>query len=220
MASEYSAVLQGPRLSPLAGSATGLAILLHGYGSNGADMIAFARHVQPLFPQLEFFAPDAPLGLGPTGRRWFELSSLSITAIWGGVREAAPALSQLIDTERDRLGIADRQIVLIGFSQGTIMALHVGLRRRAPVGAILGYSGMLAGGPAQLADITARPPVTLIHGSQDQVVPLVAMQAGAAALQAAGVPVRTLVVPDLGHTIDPQGLAAGVEVLRSVFVRH
>jgi phospholipase/carboxylesterase len=106
--------------------------------------------------------------------------------------------------------------VLVGFSQGTVMALHAGLRRRALAG-IVGYAGFLAG-PDHLAEITARPPITLIHGDTDRIVPVQAMYATAAALKSAGLSVKTHVVPGLGHSINLPALVAGLEAIQQALL--
>jgi phospholipase/carboxylesterase len=205
-------VLDGPRLDRIgAGRAAGLVVLLHGHRSNGQDLIHLARQVQPVLPEIAFAAPDGPQAIG-AGRRWFELTSADPAVIWRGAVGARPSLDRFLDAERDRLGISDERIVLVGFSQGAVMALHAGLRRRALAG-IVGYAGFLAG-PDQLADITARPPITLIHGDNDGIVPVQAMHAAAAALKQAGLSVTTHVVRGLGHSINLQGVMAGVGAIK------
>lgn len=216
---ETHVVLDGPRLHPLnGGPASGLVVLLHGYGSNGDDLIQLGRQFQPALPDVAIVAPHGHLTLGgPDQRAWFELTMpMTEHQRWTGAVAAEPVINQFIDAERDRLGLTDDRVVLVGFSQGTIMALHVALRRDEPVGAIVGFSGMLAG-PDHLDEITARPPVTLIHGDRDPVVPIEAMQASAAALLAAGVPVETVVSRGLGHSVDMQGMYTGLEAVQRAF---
>ncbi|MEN3337888.1 MAG: phospholipase/carboxylesterase [Acidobacteriota bacterium] len=211
-------VLDGPRLDRTgAGQATGLVVLLHGHRSNGHDLIHLARQVQPVLPEVAFAAPDGPQAIG-AGRRWFELTSPDPAVIWRGAVGARRSLDRFLDAERDRLGITDKQIVLVGFSQGAVMALHVGLRRPALAG-IIGYAGFLAG-QDQLGDITARPPITLVHGDKDGIVPVQAMHAAAAALKHAGLSVTTHVVRGLGHSINLQGVMAGVQAIQqALFVK-
>jgi phospholipase/carboxylesterase len=209
-------VLTGPRLDRVGGgTAAGLVVLLHGHRSSGNDLIHLARQVQPMLPDVAFVAPHGPEAIG-SARRWFELTSADPAVIWRGVVGARPSLDRFLDVERDRLGITDDRIVLVGFSQGTVMALDVGLRRRALAG-IVGYAGFLAG-PDRLTEITARPPVTLIHGDSDRIVPVGAMHATAAALKAAGVSVKTHVVPGLGHSINLQAMLAGLEAIQQALL--
>jgi phospholipase/carboxylesterase len=210
MEAEY--LLDGPRLEHAGrGPATGLVVLLHGHRSSGDDLIHLARQVQPVLPDVAFVAPHGPEAIG-AGRRWFELTSADPERLWRGAAGARATLDRFLDAERDRLRITDDRIVLVGFSQGAVMALHVGLRRRS-LAAIVGYAGFLVGAD-HLAGITARPPVTLIHGERDGIVPVQAMHAAAAALKQAGVPVQTHVIRDLGHSINLEGMLAGVAALQ------
>jgi phospholipase/carboxylesterase len=211
-------LLDGPRLEPLTGGpATGLVIFLHGYGSNGNDLIQLGRQFQQALPGVAFVAPHGHLSLGRTDQRaWFALSTpMTESQRWAGAVAAEPVINAFIDAERSRLGIAIAQVVLVGFSQGTIMSLHVALRREEPIGAIVGFSGMLAG-PEYLDEIVSRPPVTLIHGDRDPVIPIDAMRASAAALTEAGVPVDTVVSRGVGHSIDMQGMYAALETIQRV----
>jgi len=213
---ETQTLIDGPRLVPLSGGpATALIVLLHGYGSSGDDLIQLAMQLQPLFPDAAFVAPHGHLTLGhPAQRAWFLLTQpMTEEQRRQGADAARPVIDGFIDAERDRLGLTDAQVALVGFSQGTIMSLHVALRRSAPVGAVVGFSGMLAARD-RLDDIAARPPVTLIHGDRDPVIPIASMEAGAAALAGAGVPVTKVVSPGLGHSIDMRGMYAAAEALQ------
>ena len=211
-------LLDGPRLAPLSGGqATGLVVVLHGYGADGHDLIGLARQIQPALPEIAFVAPHAPLPMDGFGRGWFELQwPLDEREIWAGARTAAPALNRFLDIELERHGLTDRQLVLVGFSQGTIMAIHVGLRRETAPAAIVGYSGALVG-LDHLDEIRVRPPVTLIHGDLDDVVPFAMMAISELALMQAGVLVTTHVAHGLGHGIDPDGLAIGLDAIRAAF---
>jgi phospholipase/carboxylesterase len=209
-------VLSGPRLDHVgSGSAAGLVVLLHGHRSSGNDLIHLAQQVQPMLPDVAFVAPHGPEAIG-SARRWFELTSADPAVIWRGVAGARPSLDRFLDAERDRLGLTDDRIVLVGFSQGTVMALHAGLRRRALAG-IVGYAGFLTGAD-HLAEITARPPITLIHGDKDGIIPVQAMYSTAAALKSAGLSVKTHVVPGLGHSINLQAMVAGVEAIQQALL--
>jgi phospholipase/carboxylesterase len=191
--------------------------VLHGYGADGHDLIGLARQMQPALPEVAFVAPHAPLPMDGFGRGWFPLRwPLDEREIWHGARTTAPALNHFLDAELERYGLTDRELVLVGFSQGTIMALHVALRRQTAPAAIVGYSGALVG-LDHLDEITVRPPVTLIHGDLDDVVPFAMMAISEQALVQAGVPVTTHVARGLGHGIDPDGLAIGLEAIRAAF---
>lgn len=209
--------LDGPRLPPPSGTtATSLIILLHGYGSNGADMIALAPLWQPLLPETAFVAPDAPGHCrgAPGGRQWWSLASFDRAALAAGARRAAPALDQFIDTEVARLGLAPARVLLAGFSQGTMMALHVGLRRPYALGGVIGFSGMLADAALRGEDVTSRPPIQLIHGDADPVVPVRGSREAEAQLRALGLDVYLHVSRGLGHSVDAEGLTIAAAFAR------
>jgi phospholipase/carboxylesterase len=125
------------------------------------------------------------------------------------VNEAAPILNNYLDDELARYGLPGDRLALVGFSQGTMMALHVGLRRTPQLAAIVGYSGRLAGSEHLAAEITARPPILLAHGDQDDLIPVDALHDANAALAACEVEVEWHVSPGLGHGIDQTGLQLG-----------
>jgi phospholipase/carboxylesterase len=203
--------LDGPRI-PADGPATGLVIFLHGYGADGNDLIDIGRAWKPHLPGVAFASPHAPepCGMSPMGRQWFALTMRDEHERWRGTSAAAPVLDHFLDAERDRVGVPDERIVLVGFSQGTMMALHVGLRRRRGPAAVVGFSGQLTGGPDGLRDATARPRVTMIHGDRDEVLPIGLMFDSVDILGAAGIPAIFHVSPGLGHGIDQRGLSLGL----------
>jgi phospholipase/carboxylesterase len=213
-----SSITNGKSLQPLSGGAPRkIVLLLHGYGSNGEDLIGLAANWRHLLPDALFLAPDAPqrCGMG-FGYQWWSLSSFSPAALAAGAVAAAPAVDAFIDRKLEQYGLGEGDLALVGFSQGTMMALHVGLRRARPVAGILGYSGALVGA-ADLPDpLTAKPPVLLIHGSADQVVPVAALHAAERELKAHGVDVRTHVSRGLAHSVDEEGLRLGAEYLVEV----
>jgi phospholipase/carboxylesterase len=201
-------ILDGPRLAPAtAGRPTSLVVLLHGYGADGNDLIDLGRHWAPVLPRAAFVAPHAPEGMG-YGRQWFPLTMRDPSEFRRGVVAARPALDRFLDAELARHGLDEGRLALVGFSQGTMMALHVGLRRARPPAAVLGYSGLLAG-PEHLDEATARPRLMLVHGEADDVVPAGALAAAVAALGAAGFAVEWHLIPALAHGIEPKGLALG-----------
>src|ERR1700688_2790485 len=138
--------LDGPRLEPQAGGAARrLVVFLHGYGADGRDLIEIGRAWQPLMPDCAFVSPNAPepCGQAPVGRQWFPLTFRDPNERWIGVKQAAPMLERFLDAELNRHKLPPAALALVGFSQGTMMALHVGLRRAVPPAAIVGYSGLL-----------------------------------------------------------------------------
>lgn len=214
------AQLDGPRIGPAAGGAAKqLVVLLHGLGADGRDLIDLATHWAPALPNAAFVAPDAPeaCDMGPYGRQWFSLQDRRPALMAAGAQAARGALDGFLDAELARLGLPGTALALAGFSQGCMMALHAGLRRTVPPAAILGYSGALLAPEALAAEITARPPVLLVHGEADDIVPVAASRAAEATLRQAGVPVEALYCPGLAHGIDAAGLAAGRRWLESAF---
>jgi phospholipase/carboxylesterase len=131
------------------------------------------------------------------------------------VQRAAPGLNAFLDDELARLGLTEKNLALVGFSQGAMLALHVGPRRKSPVAGIIGYSGYLVG-TDHLAETANRPPILLVHGEEDMTVPVLALHAAAPALGAAGFDVEWHVRPGLGHGIDMDGLRLGADFLSRV----
>ena len=219
------AELDGPRLAPRSGTAKHLVVFLHGYGADGNDLIEIGRAWQGLLPDAAFVSPHAPrpCGQAPMGREWFPLTFRNVEERWDGVNMAAPVLNAFLDAELKRNNLPGSTLALVGFSQGTMMALHVGLRRAAAPAAIVGYSGMLVVpenvAPEQFAaEITSRPPVLLVHGDSDDLIPVQALFHAAQGLAALGIPAEWHVSPGVGHGIDQEGLRQGGEFL-SRFLR-
>ena len=216
--------LAGPALSPARGPARHLVVMVHGYGADGKDLIGLADHWRPLLPDAAFAAPNAPQRVpGAPGYQWFPISRIDPHEMHKGVQAAAPMLDAFLDAELERLGLAGDRLALVGFSQGTMMSLHVGLRRAAAPAAIVGYSGMLVlpeveSEIAQFQqEIRSRPPVLLVHGDSDDLIPVQALFHAAQGLSAMEVPVEFHVSAGIGHGIDQEGLRHGGEFLARRF---
>lgn len=212
--------LSGPSLSPAAGGKPKqLVVLLHGYGSNGEDLIGLAPFFAQALPEAEFLSPNAPFPceLSPLGFQWFGLEDRSPEMKLGGVRVAAQILDPFLDAELTRRGLSDRDLALVGFSQGTMMSLHVGPRRANPIAGILGFSGALIAPQLLAAEARSKPPVFLVHGTADQVVPYPAMSLAETTLREAGIPVESESRPGLTHSIDQAGAEKGALFLRRSF---
>ena len=206
--------LSGPTLAPVRGPATHLVVLVHGYGADGNDLIGLASHWQDLLPTVAFAAPNAPTRVpGSPGYQWFPISRIDPHEMRKGVEVAGPQLDEYLDGELARLGLAPERLALVGFSQGTMLSLHVGLRRKVQPAAIVGFSGLLAGAPPA-GEI---PPILLTHGDSDQVIPPQAMFLAATQLGAAGARVQWHLAHGMGHGIDPEGLAIAGEFLDLAF---
>lgn len=210
--------LEGPRIRAKSGKAHSLVIFLHGYGADGNDLIGIGEQLQDLLPNTEFVSPHAPEPHpnSPSGRQWWDLQVRSDEERWEGLNRSGPLLDAFISAEIERLGITPGKVALVGFSQGTMMALHVGLRRPEALAGIIGYSGVLAGAEHLKAEIKTRPPVFLAHGTGDQVIRIDALVASVEALAENNVPRTWHVGHGLAHGIDPIGLNRGAQFLQKV----
>ena len=214
------AKISGPAMSASSGVTRQLVILCHGYGADGNDLIGLAPHWQDMLPDADFISPNAPERCDAGfGYQWFGISRLDPAELMRGVDAAAPVLNAFIDEELQKRGLDERALALVGFSQGTMMSLHVGLRRAVSPVAIVGYSGAMVGGERLGAELKGRPPVLLVHGDADEMLPVSRMHDAVKALEAAQVPVQWHVSPGLGHGIDGTGLALGGRFLVDHFAR-
>jgi len=202
--------LDGPRWGPASPRAPKqLVVICHGIGADGHDLISLAPCWGSALPDAIFAAPDAPfLHDSGFGRQWWSVADRSPPVMEAGARRAAPFLHRFIDDEISRLGLPPDAYALAGFSQGAMMVLFAGLRRKVPPRGI----------PASLAaELANRPPVLLVHGEIDETVPAARSREAEAALAAAGVPVESTFVPGLGHGIDETGVSAGALFLQRAF---
>jgi phospholipase/carboxylesterase len=206
--------LSGPSLAPARGAATHLVVLVHGYGADGQDLIGLAQHWRDVLPTTAFAAPNAPMRVpGSPGYQWFPISRIDPHEMQKGVEVAGPALDEYLDGELARLGLPPERLALVGFSQGTMLSLHLGLRRKVRPAAIVGFSGLLPGAPP-CGEI---PPILLTHGDSDQVIPPQAMFLAANQLGLAGARVQWHLAAGMGHGIDPEGLAMAGQFLNLAF---
>jgi phospholipase/carboxylesterase len=210
--------LSGPRRPPAAGGpARQLVVLLHGLGADGTDLIELAGALAPALPHAAWVAPNAPepCDMAPYGFQWFSLQQRSAAILAAGADRAVPVLNAFLDAELASHGLDDRNLFLIGFSQGTMMALHVGLRRKIAPAAIVGFSGILVAPERLATEATARPPILLVHGEADEVVPVGFLDAASSVLKAEGLDLEVMRRPGLGHGIDEVGLAAAGRFLQA-----
>lgn len=204
---------KGPR------PASALVVFLHGYGADGADLLGLADALGPHLPGVAFVAPDAPepCSGNPFGRQWFPIPWLdgsSETDAAAGLARAAADLNGFLDAQLAAEGLAPDRLALVGFSQGAMMALQVAPRRDAAVAAVVAISGRLLAPDRLPVETVARPPVLLIHGDQDPVVPFADMRLAGDALVGAGFTAYGHVMRGTGHGIAPDGLGAAVGFLR------
>lgn len=201
------------------GQATSLVVICHGVGADARDVYPLSDSLAHVLADAAFLVPDGPepCDMAPMGRQWFSLRDRTPEVLDAGARRATPSLLATIDAERMRRGLPDDAVVIMGFSQGAMMALFAGLRRSPSPRAILAYSGALLETLALAREIIGHPPTLLVHGQADDVVPFACGPAAEAALRRLAIPVSTLWQPGVGHWIDDAGLAAGALFLQQVF---
>jgi phospholipase/carboxylesterase len=196
-----------------------MVILLHGYGADGDDLIGLAPVMGPLMPDVVFHAPNAPQACegNPFGYQWFPVSRLDPELALAGVRGAAADVDAFLDEKMAEHGLDESKTALVGFSQGTMMALHVGLRRAKPLAGIVGFSGMLAGPEILKDEIKSRSPILLAHGDSDEMLPHVLTERAAEALRQNGVPVTVHIAEGVGHGINETALSHAARFLLEAF---
>jgi len=218
--------LDGPMRAPASGGPARQAIVfLHGYGADGNDLIGLAPYFSESMPDAAFYSPHAPepFELAPVGRQWFTLQGYDpdlmrrdpdrmadvFETMYEGAKKSAAPLSVYFNRILDELSLTHDALALIGFSQGTMMAMHLGLRRSPAVGAIVGYSGALVGEQYLAKEGKARPPILLVHGDADEVVPVRALHELQRVLDAQDIAYTAHVVPGHGHGIEQTGATLG-----------
>ncbi len=201
-----------------------LVVLVHGYGSNADDLITLAPELSGYLPDAHFISPEAPFALdqslGFEGRQWFSLLERTEESMLEGLKVAAPILRQFIEQQLQRLELSSFDCVaLLGFSQGAMLSLHIGLRQpeEQAVRAVLCYSGMVVAPQLLAQELQSYPSCLLVHGEDDMVVPVIAMAMTAQVLTSLEVPVTTQLRPGLEHGIDYEGIEAGGEFLQAIF---
>ena len=211
--------IDGPRQPATTEVTKQLVIFVHGYGADGQDLIGLAPYFARHLPDAAFVAPNGPqrCDMSPMGFQWFAISQFDASSRLNGVLEAAPILNQFIDQELENHGLKDENLMLVGFSQGTMMSLHVGLRRERQLAGILGYSGLLAGPELISDEIKSKPPILLIHGDQDEMLPVQHLHDAVDALGGAGLNLEWHVSQGAGHTIAQDGLELGMEFVQRIF---
>lgn len=197
-----------------------MVVLLHGLGANGQDLIDLARYWEHDLPDTVFVSPDAPFpcDMAPMGYQWFSLQSWSPQSILEGVENATPFLNDFVGRMAEHYGIDDSKIALMGFSQGCMMSLYAGPRRKNKIAGVLGYSGALVGAESLNAAGVHKIPIHLIHGDMDMVVPVMAYYDAKTKLESAGFEVSGGITRGLPHSIDEEGIRSGGAFLKRVLL--
>ncbi|MGV8996992.1 MAG: alpha/beta hydrolase [Parvibaculaceae bacterium] len=198
-------------------SAEWLVVFLHGYASSGADLMAFADYWQASMPTVAFVAPDGPTQAKDGGFQWVGKRPGGDPKLYEDAVAVQPVIDAFIEGELVRLGLDASRLAIVGFSQGTLTALHIGVRRAVAPAAVLGYAGGLIGREHLAADITCRPPVMLINGELDELAPVYGMHVSVKALAEAGVVAAGQALPNLAHSVDADALIIGARFLLSAF---
>lgn len=211
-------VLNDYQLEPKSGNKpSSVVVLLHGYGDSGQGLISLAPFWQDALPDTLFLAPNAPhpCEIAPSGFQWFSLQEYNPQTLLKGTQDAHPILDNYLDKVVDETGITSDKLALVGFSQGTMMSLFTGPRRTEKIAGILGYSGALVGGGGLKS--VQKPPIRLIHGEVDSVVPVAAYHHAVDILQKNSFEVSGYTTPNLEHSIDEQGISSGQNFLQDIF---
>jgi phospholipase/carboxylesterase len=217
--------LSGPEFGPhnSSGEVHQLVILVHGLGADGHDLINLAPHFANCLPNARFVSPNAPevCDMAPPGMQsgfqWFSLQTRTESSMLAGARRAEIILNKFIDDQLQKYSLTEDNLILVGFSQGTMMALFVGTRRKKTVAGIIGFSGLLVGKKELADEIISRPPTVLINGDLDELVPANQQLIAVEKLRAEGIDVEGHIRPNLGHSIDPGGIQIACNFLSRIF---
>ena len=214
-----SGTLSAQRAGAVSGNAGSLVVLLHGYGANGADLLGLSEVWGPNMPDTLFVAPDAPSPCDghPSGRQWFPIQAAGSVDRMDMIHimiKSFNALNEFLDAEIEDSGVPEGRTVLVGFSQGTMMALQVGLRRQSQMAGIVGFSGKLLNPSLLETELVSRPPVVLIHGEDDEIIPPSQSAEADEVLNRNGIGCQLYRTPKLGHGIDMLGLGIALNFMR------
>jgi phospholipase/carboxylesterase len=213
--------LDAPYYEPASGGAPKqLIVFLHGYGADGQDLISLAPIFAEHFPDAAFASPNAPYPceMAPWGRQWFSLLDRSPAALRAGAASAEPILNHFLDDILARFELPASKLALVGFSQGTMMSLYAAPRRSENIAGVVGYSGVINPDALQPHDVRSTPPVCLIHGDQDEVVPYASLSISADTLRDVGISAEEHTRHNLGHGIDEQGITIAIDFLKKSLV--
>jgi len=212
--------LSGPEFGPASGGKPKqLVILCHGLGADGNDLIGLAPHYAKVLPNAMFVSPNAPFqcDMSPFGYQWFSLQERTEEAMLAGAQKAQPILDAFIDQQLAKYKLTERNLALVGFSQGTMVSIFTVPRRKIPVAGVVAYSGRLIGKDLMAQEICCKPPMVMINGDQDELVPVTLQPAAVNTLRALGVKIEGHIRPGLGHSIDDVGIKIAQDFLSALF---
>ena len=211
--------LSGPEVAPASGGpAKQLVIFVHGYGANGQDLISLAQYFAQVVPDAAFISPDAPYRCdgAPMGFQWYDVWMQDPADRLAAIRSTGEIFDNFVTAQLARHGLTEDKLVLIGFSQGTMMSLFTAPRREKAIAGIVGYSGRMESPETLKDEIRSRPPVVMVHGDSDELLAVSEMETAATTLRDCGVEIDTLVRPGLGHGIDEEGIRTGLAFVHNV----
>jgi phospholipase/carboxylesterase len=211
-------MLTGPELSPKSGDKPKQLILfLHGVGADGDNLIDIAHILQPHFPAAQFLSPNAlqPYDRAPFGYQWFSLRDTTEQALLAGLNSAMPQLNSYVDQQLKRFDLTEQDLAVIGFSQGCMIALHTFPRRPKPIALVIGLSGSLVAPYLLAKELQSKPSILLMHGEQDQVIPIKYMKLGAQSLKSLGFDIKTHIYPYLEHSIIQEEIEEMIKELKT-----
>ncbi|MEP3298203.1 MAG: prolyl oligopeptidase family serine peptidase [Pseudoruegeria sp.] len=212
------------RVAAASGTTKSVVVFVHGYGANGADLLGLSDPLKEHMPDTTFVSPDAPEKIpgAPFGFQWFPIPWLdgsSEEAAKEGLARASEDFNAFLDQVMAEEGITSNELILFGFSQGTMLSLHVAPRRNDQIRAIVAFSGRLLEPDSLASDVVSKPPVLLVHGDADDVVPPQSMNEAGQALQAAGFDVYAHVMKGTAHGIAPDGLSVALSFMKDKLSR-
>ena len=211
--------LSGPEAAPASGGpAKQLIIFVHGYGANGEDLISLSRYYAQVSPDAAFISPDAPYRCdgAPMGFQWYDVWMKDPAERLAAIRSSGEIFDNFVAGQLARHGLSEDKLVLIGFSQGTMMSLFTAPRRENAIAGIVGYSGRMESPDTLKAEIRSKPPVVMVHGDSDELLAVSEMETAAATLRDCGVEIDTHIRPGLGHGIDEEGIRVGLAFVQKV----
>ena len=214
-------MLTGPELPPKnENKPKQLIILLHGVGADGNNLIDIANQLNPEFPDAHFISPNAPFhyDMAPSGYQWFTYQDISEENLLRGLNKAMPHLNEFIDHQLKRFDLSEQDLAVIGFSQGSMIALHTFPRRQKPIALIVGLSGTIVAPHLLEKELQSKPSILLMHGERDQVVPVKFMRLSTQALKSLGFDIKTHIYPELEHNINQDEIAKILDALKKKFL--